>query len=205
MLSVEQVDEAIRVARGMFGPGFAAFIATAAYVGMLPGELYALRWPMIDFAQDEISVVASYSTLSGETTPPKNDHHRLIVLFPEAKRALLEVPRHEGTIVFRTVRGRPLTGKTLHYYWDPVRTAIGKPGMDFYELRHFCCAHLNTLGHEAEDVAYQVGHTDGGVLIRKLYGHPSESLARQRLKANFGRKVVPLRSVSGANGGQHRA
>ncbi len=61
------------------------------------------------------------------------------------------------------------------------------------------------LGHEAEDVAYQVGHTDGGVLIRKLYGHPSESLARQRLKANFGRKVVPLRSVSGANGEQNSA
>jgi hypothetical protein len=68
--------------------------------------------------------------------------------------------------------------------------------MDFYALRHFCCAHLlNTLGHEAEDVAYQAGHTDGGVLIRKLYGHPSESLARQRLKETFGRKVRPLHVV----------
>jgi len=43
--------------------------------------------------------------------------------------------------------------------------------------------------------------TDGGVLVRKLYGHPSESLARDRLKQGFGRKVVPLRGVSSADGG----
>lgn len=201
VLSAEEVDQAIEIARKKAGPSFAAFVAMAAYVGMRPGELYALKWPMIDFAHDEISVTSSYSTRSGETTLPKNNKHRRVVLFPEAKAALLGVPRGDGSIVFRTIRGKPLTGKTLHYYWDPIRTAIGKPGMDFYELRHFCCAHLlNTLGHEAEDVAYQVGHTDGGVLVRKLYGHPSETLARDRLKAGFGRKVTPLRAVSGANG-----
>jgi hypothetical protein len=54
---------------------------------------------------------------------------------------------------------------------------------------------LNTLGHEAEDCAYRLGHTGGGTLIRKLYGHPSEGLARERLKAGFGRKVRPLRAV----------
>lgn len=206
VLSVEQVDRAITVARSKFGPSFAAFIATAAYVGMRPGELYALRWPLIDFEAREISVVASYSSKSGETTAPKNNQHRRVVLFPEVADALRQVPIEDGTVVFRTMRGKPLSGLSLHYYWDPVRTAIGKPGMDFYELRHFCCAHLlNTLGHEAEDVAYQVGHTDGGVLIRKLYGHPSEQLARDRLKAGLGRKVTPLRAVQGASGEQKGA
>lgn len=206
VLTVEEVDKAISVAHAKFGPGFAAFIATAAYVGMRPGELYALRWPMIDFAAHEISVVASYSSRSGETTAPKNNQHRRVVLFPPARDALLQVSRVDNTIVFRTVQGAQLTGRTLHYYWDPVRTAIERPGMDFYELRHFCCAHLlNTLGHEAEDVAYQVGHTDGGVLVRKLYGHPSESLARDRLKAGFGRKVTPLRAIPGAAEGQKSA
>lgn len=206
VLSVEEVSQAIAVARKKFGPGFAAFIATAAYVGMRPGELYALRWPMIDFASHEISVVASLSSKSGETTAPKNNQHRRVVLFPEARDALLKVPREDGTTVFRTIQGKQLTGRTLHFYWDPIRTAIGRDGMDFYELRHFCCAHLlNTLGHEAEDVAYQVGHTDGGVLIRKLYGHPSETLARDRLKAGFGRKVTPLHAISGAEQEQKSA
>ena len=55
----------------------------------------------------------------------------------------------------------------------PVRVAAGFPGMDTYALGHFCAAHLlDTLGHEAEDVAYHLGHTDGGVLVFKLYATP---------------------------------
>ena len=32
------------------------------------------------------------------------------------------------------------------------------------------------------DAAIQVGHTDGGALVMSIYGHPSEDLARERLK-----------------------
>lgn len=198
VLSEQEVQRAISVAGEKFGPSFAAFVATAAYVGMRPGELYALQWDAIDFEQDEIQVLSSYSTLSGHTTHPKTHQQRVVVMFPQARQALLQLPR-ESRYVFLTIKGKRLTGRTLHYYWDPIRTAISRPGMAFYELRHFCAAHLlNTLGHEAEDVAYQLGHTDGGVLIRKLYGHPSEQLARERLKQRFGRKVVPIRPITGA-------
>lgn len=200
VMSVEDVQLAIRIADGKFGPNYAAYVATAAYCGLRPGELYALRWSAVLFDEDEILVRATYSSKSKQTTAPKNDQQRRVVLFPEAKDALLRLPRSEG-VVFRTVQGRPMSGRVQHFYWDPIRTAIGKPGESFYGLRHFCASHLlNTLGHEAEDVAYQLGHTDGGVLVRKLYGHPSESLARDRLKEAFGRKVVPLRAVSGAEG-----
>jgi len=196
VLTVAEVEALADVARAKFGPGFAAFVLTAAYCGLRPGEMYALKWPSIDFAADEIAVTASYSSRSAETTAPKNNRHRLIVLFPEAKAALLTIGRPDDGYVFRTLQGGQLTGRTLHYYWDPCRTAVGRPTMSTYELRHFAAAHmLNTLGHEAEDVAYQLGHTDGGTLIRKLYGHPSEELARQRLKGGFGRKVRPLRAV----------
>ena len=34
----------------------------------------------------------------------------------------------------------------------------------------------------AQDVAHQLGHTDGGALVQRLYGHPSERLARERIK-----------------------
>lgn len=205
VLGEDEVNRAIEIAEQKYGPSFAAFIATAAYVGMRPGELYALKWSAIDYEESEIAVTESYSSSSGHTTRPKNHQQRSVVLFPEARNALLKVPR-EAEHVFLTLKGKRLTGRTLHFYWDPIRTAIGHPGMSFYELRHFCAARLlNTLGHEAEDVAYQLGHTDGGVLIRKLYGHPSESLARQRLKAGLGRKVVPIRGAIGADREQRSA
>lgn len=199
VLSVEEVNRLGEIANESYGPSFAAFVLMAAYCGMRPGELYALRWPRIDFRADEIEVVGSYSTRARETTMPKNNQHRRIVLFPEAKRALMAaLATRRDDVVFHTITGKPLDERALHYYWSPVRTAIGQPKLAFYALRHFCAAHLlNTLGHEAEDVAYQLGHTDGGVLVRKLYGHPSEDLARQRLKRGLGRKTTPIRLVSG--------
>jgi len=59
--------------------------------------------------------------------------------------------------------------------------------MDLYELRHFCAAWLfNDLELPAQDVAHQLGHTDSGTLVQRLYGHPSERLARERIKAAVG-------------------
>jgi integrase len=59
--------------------------------------------------------------------------------------------------------------------------------MDLYELRHFCASWLlNDLGLPPQDVAHQLGHTDGGALVQKLYGHPSEKLARDRIKRAVG-------------------
>jgi integrase len=69
--------------------------------------------------------------------------------------------------------------------------------MDLYELRHFCAAWLfNDHQLPAQDVAHQLGHTDGGALVQRLYGHPSESLARERIKRAVGGNVTPLRAVS---------
>ena len=41
------------------------------------------------------------------------------------------------------------------------------------------------------DVALQMGHTDGGALVMRLYGHPDKKLARQRI-------------LDAANGWDHR-
>jgi integrase len=72
--------------------------------------------------------------------------------------------------------------------------------MDFYELRHFCGAWLfNELELPAQDVAHQLGHKNGGALVQRLYGHPSERLARERIKRAVGgrpREVVQLSEAS---------
>lgn len=38
-------------------------------------------------------------------------------------------------------------------------------------------------------VAQQLGHTDGGTLVRELYGHPDAAIARERIRAAF--RAVP--------------
>ncbi|MGZ6652448.1 MAG: hypothetical protein ACXVHB_34160 [Solirubrobacteraceae bacterium] len=41
------------------------------------------------------------------------------------------------------------------------------------------------------DVAIQLGHTDGGQLVMRLYGHPSEAGARARLLAAWDAQTGP--------------
>lgn len=177
-----------------------ALVLTAGFVGMRPGELYGLRWTDIDWQADEIHVQRQYVAKTREFTTPKNNRARRIVLTAPARQALEQLPRTLGDgLVFRATRGGPMTGKVQHYYWQPVRIAYGRPSMEFYELRHACASWLfNELGLPAQDVAHQLGHTDGGALIQRLYGHPSEGLARERIKRAMGGNIQPLRGVTEA-------
>jgi integrase len=101
--------------------------------------------------------------------------------------------------LFVTPRGKRFSKSTLLYYWRPVRTAFGRPTMDFYELRHFCATHLLERGASHADVAIQLGHTDGGALVMSTYGHPSEDLARERLKRAYTTNVTRLASTKTGN------
>ena len=101
-----------------------------------------------------------------------------------------------------TGRGRQFRKSSLVYDWNPVRAAFGRPGMDVYELRHFCATHLLELGVSHADVAVQLGHTDGGALVMSTYGHPSEDGARERLKRAYAASVFPLQPRLRAAGEQ---
>ncbi len=186
-------DVALEV-HGDYGPTFRAMILVAAYVGVRPGELFALEHD--DLNVDEVGVRQSRDG-TGQLKLPKNGRVRTVILPPPAREALLAMPRHiDAPWVFTTKRGRTFTKPALNLYWSPVRAAFGRPTMHFYELRHFCATHLLELGLSHADVAMQLGHTDGGKLVMSTYGHPSEQGARQRLKAAFTPKVKPLRVAS---------
>jgi integrase len=86
-------------------------------------------------------------------------------------------------LVFCTPRGGQFWNATWSYYWHQIRAAAGRPGMDFYELRHYCATRLLEAGLDYPDVAVQLGHTDGGDLVRKVYGHPSQRKALDRVRA----------------------
>jgi integrase len=107
------------------------------------------------------------------------------VVYPQrAREAIESMPVLDGQeLVFLSPRGVQFWANTLSWCWRPVRAAAKRPGMDFYELRHFCATHLLELGLPPADVAVQLGHTDGGALVMSTYGHPSERAARGRIMA----------------------
>jgi integrase len=201
VLTVDEVRglvDAVDVAwSGQIAVTMRALILTLAYVGLRPAEAYGLRWDDLDLQEGEVLVERQYSPKAQQFTAPKNGQSRRIVVPPDARDALAHLPRPlDGReAVFRTARGGLITGQCQHYYWNPVRVAAGRPTMELYELRHFCGAWLfNTLELPAQDVAAQLGHTDGGRLVMALYGHPSAELARDRIKRATAARpsVVPI-------------
>lgn len=198
-LTLDELDElashAVAV-HGEFGPTFRAMILFAAYVGLRPGEMFALE--RTDVGRDEVAIRQNLDG-TGTIKSPKNGLERVVTLPPPGREALACVPpRLDQPWLFVTPRGRRFSKSSLYYYWNPVRAAFGRPGMDFYELRHFCATHLLGLGVSHADVAVQLGHTDGGALVMSTYGHPSEAAALDRLKRAYSGSVVPLKESRGS-------
>ena len=186
-------------AHGSYGPAFRAMILFAAYVGLRPGELFALE--RTDVRSDEVVIRQSLDG-TGRLKRPKNGKERVVILPPPARDALGDVPAWvDVPWLFTTPRGKRFSKGTHLYYWRTVRTLFGRPGMDFYELRHFCATHLLELGVSHADVAIQLGHTDGGRLVMSTYGHPTEQGARERLKRAYGLNVAPITPVVGSQMG----
>ncbi len=192
-------DTALRVG-GEFGPTFRAMILFSAYVGLRPGEMFALE--RRDVGRDEVRIRQNLDG-TGTIKAPKNGLERVVVLPPPAREALADVPaRLDVPWLFVTPRRRRFSKSSLYYYWNPVRAAFGRPGMDYYELRHFCATHLLEMGVSHADVAVQLGCTDGGALVMSTYGHPSDDAARERLKRAYSQAVIPISAADRSQKGR---
>ena len=170
---------------GDYGAEAHAIILTLAYTGMRPGELCALHRSDVDLHGLEVVVQHSLDGTGCEKAP-KNGLARRIILPSTAAEAIVLVPERIGSpYLFHTVRGRRLTKGTLAYFWRNIRAgwvARGGRPIDLYELRHACATMLVERGLNVGDVAFQLGHQDGGRLVMTLYGHPGEDAIRDRLK-----------------------
>jgi integrase len=217
-------DVALDVHGPKFGPEFAAMILWGAYTCMRPGETFAARYSRL--SGDEYDVETQYhSRLRKETAPKHGSTGRIYVPEP-AQQAVLDKPRRLGDdLMFRTKRGRQFNQGSLHRAWSTVRETFmaGLPAhhhlrtrierdaedkLDFYELRHFGASYmLNELELEPWVIAEQLRHSDGGVLVVQLYGHPSRREAIKRIRRAYGDNVRPIaakkwdgRGIAGGKG-----
>jgi integrase len=197
---VHALADAGRGFHGSYGEVFSAMILFLAYVGCRPGEMFAVEWADLDLSNLEVKI--SKQRRKDGLALPKNKLARTVILPPPARDALLRMPRTlHSDLVFTSKTGRPLTSGTFRYVWVPVAAAQGWADRDPYELRHFCGSYLADRGISAQDIALQLGHTDGGRLAQKLYIHTYDDHARERLKRVFEGNVTPLRPVEGHSDG----
>jgi len=184
-LTVEDVNRLVRVAHdvhGEYGPVMASMVTFAAYTGVRPGEMFALR--LSDLGASTLHVRRAADSKTRTIGPTKNGRQREVVYPQPARKAVESCPRFfEQELVFVAPQGGPIFAPHFNWLWSPVRAAFGRPKMAFYELRHFCATYLLELGLSPSDVAMQLGHTDNGKLVMDVYGHPSVKAARARILA----------------------
>jgi hypothetical protein len=96
------------------------------------------------------------------------------------------------------MKARPDVAATL-------RPSTAEKHVDLYTAtRHYFswCA-WNVLELDARDIAIQLGHHDGGELVRKLYGHPTRHAPARRVREAFKKAPpapIPLVAASGLEG-----
>lgn len=180
---IQKLERCALEVHGNYGPTFAAMIRFAAETGVRPGELYALRLEDLDPDNGLMTVRRAVDSKNRIETLPKNGKVRKIVMSETAYAAALSAERPEGCeYVFVTANGKRFHNPLMSFWWNPVRHKADRGTMAFYELRHYCATKLLDAGLSDGDVAVQLGHTDGGKLVRQVYGHPTDNQARQRIR-----------------------
>jgi integrase len=196
----QQVWEMIAHARKLACPSFAAWLQVAAFTGLRPGELDALRWERIDFDRHRIVVAEQFSAATRTFDTPKNHLRREAPLTARARSALQALPR-EGEFCFVSLRGEHWTPSSRAYHWKAVRAAAGWEGSLYLATRHFAGWYMvNELEMSSEDVAIALGHQDGGNLVRRLYGHRDKGRALDRIVGAYATRADNRRTRTRSSG-----
>ncbi|HMJ03251.1 MAG TPA: site-specific integrase [Conexibacter sp.] len=175
ILSVEEVHAVIRAAETEQD---AAIFAVAAFAGLRMGELRALRWRDVDFANHTLHIRANYT--HSQERVPKSGKVRAVPLIDLAAARLDTISRRElftqpGDLVFCNPLGSYVhEGDLRRRFYAALRVAgLGhkrhetKP-IVFHDLRHT----FGTLAVKAWDLATvqgYMGHSD--IATTMLYVH----------------------------------
>jgi integrase len=163
-----------------------ALFGLAVYAGLCQGEILALKWGDIDWAQNRIHVrrnlqrAHKLKTVEGAGSifaAPKTDSgRRSVPLRPVLRRLLEEHKRawqpNELDLVFATGDGTPMDATNLvnRIYLPAVKRA-GLRRIRFHDLRHSFVTYCAAAGVPLAKVGDWVGHSDAK--ITEIYRHAS--------------------------------
>jgi integrase len=189
-----EVARLIAAADELTPPSFAAYLFTACFSAMRPGELDGLWWEDLDFTPEaeSIRIDRQWNVKERRITDPKHGSKGTIAMVEPLRDRLLALPR-ESEWVFTTLRGHHFVPSTRAHHWNRVPCTVGLGTTALYEAtRHYFAWYLLNVAELPDHVvAAQLRHDDGGTLVRELYGHPDAAMARERIRAAF-RTVAPV-------------
>lgn len=181
-MNILDTDE-IRLLLSSAPKSYHVLLATLIFSGLRVGELCALTWEDVDWDRGSL-IVRDSKTRAGL---------REVDIMPALRKLLAQHSlEHQGTFVFETRSGKPLTRNDVRRYG--LVPALEKAGITkhirVHDLRHTYASILIHNGEEDSYIAEQMGHSSGA-FTRKRYGHlfdgeKKRREAKARMEAEFG-------------------
>jgi integrase len=165
-------------------PEYVCRIVPVAILTMLRrGEILGLRDRDIDFETGSIAVFSQQQ--DGQRVKTKTRAGRRTVdVGPAVLRLLREqqlarAPNDEA-LLFPSESGAPCDPSNfMSRLFKPAAAAAGFPELNFHDLRHTGASLMIAAGCHAKVIAEQMGHSDGGSLVLRRYGHLYKGARRQ--------------------------
>jgi integrase len=157
---------------------YSTLIRFAAYSGLRPCELAALRVGRLDLLRGAVRVTEAAPEVAGRLEwGGVKTHEARTVRLPrsiaeELGAYLAGRPRGPEDLVFTAPLGGPLRqSKLVPGYFKPAARAAGLPArLRFYDLRHTCASLLIREGASVKAVQAQLGHATASITL-DTYGH----------------------------------
>jgi integrase len=132
-------EEVWALVRAAAGEQDGTLFLTAAFTGIRQGELVALRWRDVDFANETIRVARSYT--HGQLGPPKSGKVRSVPMAPEIAAALARLSQRErftrdDDLVFPGLEGGFADARALVRRYETAIRRAGLRRLTFHDLRH---------------------------------------------------------------------
>jgi integrase len=168
-----------------------------ALTGAREKEALRIRWADVDFEKRFATIGADADT--------KSARHRTVNFTPELQsllRDMSEARQPDSSFLFPSPQRGPkdIPAHSLRESFKLVRSKAGTPRVGFHDFRHFFASQCVMAGVDFMTVAHWLGHSDGGVLVGKVYGHLADEHKR-RMADNLSILKAPANVVRLRGGG----
>ncbi len=152
------------------------YVRFLCLTGCREQEALKVRWSDVDLWNQQLTIGADADT--------KNSKHRIVNFTPELKDLLHKMNESrapDSSFLFPSPqRGeRDIAAKSLRESFKLARLKAGLPHIGFHDFRHFFASQCVMAGIDFMTVAHWLGHSDGGVLVGKVYGHLADAHKRR--------------------------
>lgn len=180
---------------------YRAAVYLAAWSGLRPGEVFALRRGDLDVIAATVTVTRTLVEIPGQPVaygPPKSAAGRRTVNLPRSILAILadHLDQHTGTdpdaLIFTTRHGNPVTASTRSGIMRRARLVIDRPDIAWHHLRHTGATLAAQAGATQAELQARIGHsTARAAAIYQHAGDERDRALADRLDQLTGTTTTP--------------